>query len=183
MLLLDYVPVFVSNTKEIKVLFQLLQQEINNLKDKIEEVLSDMFVLNSSEYATERYENIVGICPKLSQGLLKRQLNILSIYNEVPPFTFEKLEEMLIVLLGENEFKIKIDVVNFELTILLSKKSLQFQETIDNMLERVVPLNISLNYKIDWNTWRDLKAFNWNKIKSVTWLEVKEKEEFDGEKH
>ena len=89
MQLYEYLPFFVYNTKEFKELFKILQPKMDNLFIETDKRLTDMFVLGCSEHAVKRYEKIVGIMPKLTDSLEKRQLDILAIYNEVPPFTYD----------------------------------------------------------------------------------------------
>ncbi len=179
MQLYDYLPFFVYNTKEFKELFKILQPKIDSLFIETDKILTDMFVLGCSEYATKRYEKIVGIMPKLTDSLEKRQLDILAIYNEVPPFTYERLEEMLEALLGKDGFKMSLDIPSYYLKIVLKRDKLQFIKQVNDMLERIVPVNIILDYSIDWNTWSDLKPFTWGTLLSATWKEVREDERFN----
>lgn len=179
MQLAEYLPFFVSNTKEFKELHKVLQPEIDNLFIEADNRLTDMFVLGSSEYAAKRYEKIVDIVPKLTDNLEKRQLDILAIYNEVPPFTYERVVEMLTSLLGFDGFKIYLDIPRFSLKVTLSKKNMQFKGQVNEMLERIVPVNIIIDYDIDWNTWGDLKTFTWRDLSSATWRQAKEDEKFN----
>lgn len=181
MQLRDYLPFFVCNTKEFKELHKTLQPKIDDLFNEVDKKLLDMFVLGCSEYATKRYEKIVGITPKLTDSLEKRQVNILAVYNEVPPFTYERLEEMLTSLLGEDGFRISLDVPKYLLKVTLRKNKLEFLNQINDMLERIVPVNIIIDYKIDWNTWGDLKAFTWGQLSGTTWKEARESEEFNSQ--
>lgn len=179
MQLADYIPFFVANTKEFKELHKVLQPEVDSLFKEADNRLIDMFVLGSSPYATVRYEKIVGIVPKLTDSLYKRQLDILAIYNEVPPFTYERLEEILISLLGIGGFKIQLDIEKFYLKVILSKENLQYEKQVNDILERIVPVNITLDYEVDWNTWGDLKAFTWEEISNATWKQAREDEKFN----
>ena len=140
MQLYEYLPFFVYNTKEFKELFKILQPKIDSLFIETDKRLTDMFVLGCSEYATKRYEKIVGIMPKLTDSLEKRQLDILAIYNEVPPFTYERLYEMLESLLGKDGFKMSLDIPNYYLKIVLKRDKLQFIKQVNDMLERIVPV-------------------------------------------
>ena len=179
MQLIDYIPEFVHITKEFEKLFNALQPEVNNLFEEAENRLIDMFVLGCGEYATQRYEKIVGIVPKLTDSLEKRQIDILAIYNEVPPFTYERLEEMLTAIVGVNGFKMYLDIPKYYLKIILKRDKLPFVTEINDMLERIVPVNIILDYSIDWNTWADLKPFTWKTMNTATWKEAREDEKFN----
>lgn len=179
MQLYEYLPFFVSNTKEFKELHKVLQPEVDNLFTETDNRLKDMFVLGCSEYATKRYEKIVSITPKFTDSLEKRQLDILAIYNEVPPFTYERLEEMLSSLLGQDGFKIYLDIPKYYLKVTLNRDNQQFAKQVNDMLERIAPVNITLDYSIDWNTWGDLKIFNWKSLSSATWKEAREDEKYN----
>lgn len=130
MQLYEYLPFFVYNTKEFIELFKILQPKIDSLFIETDKRLTDMFVLGCSEYATKRYEKIVGIMPKLTDSLEKRQLDILAIYNEVPPFTYERLEEMLEALLGKDGFKMSLDIPSYYLKIVLGQFTRNYTQTV-----------------------------------------------------
>lgn len=180
MLLNDYLPPFIANTKEFKELFKVLQPKIDELYEKGDNILKDLFVLGSSEEATKHYEKIVGIVPKLSDSLTKRQLDILTIYNEVPPFTEERLQEILAAMIGEDNFKLTVNVVNYKLKLTIRRNKVNFVTEINDMLERIVPVNMVIDYKVDYNIWLDLTKFNWANLKSATWREAREDERFNG---
>lgn len=179
MLLNDYLPTFIANTKEFQELFKVLQPKINELYEKGDNILKDMFVLGSSEEATKRYEKIVGIVPKLSDSLIKRQLDILAIYNEVPPFTEDRLKELLTSLLGEDGFTFSIDIQTYTVKVVLNRKKLEFLNEVNDMLERVVPMNMIIDYKVDKNIWLDLTTFKWAELKDATWEEAREDDRFN----
>lgn len=182
MLLREYLPEFISCTKEFTELFKVEQPQVDELFKQINNRLTDMFVLNSSEYATERYENIVGIIPKLSDSLKKRQLDVLAIYNEVPPFTYERLIEMLNAIIGDDGYKISLDIPKFFLKIKLRRDNLQFINQVNDMLERIVPVNIILDYSVDYNTWEDISYFNWKDLQNSNWMQVLKDEKFNSVK-
>lgn len=182
MLLLDYLPPFIGNTKEVKTIMNIEQVEIDNLFAYVKEILMNMFVLHSNKYGVTRYEKIVGIVPRLSISLEQRKLDILSIYNEIPPYTYEKLQDILASIVGKDGFKLSLDIPNFILNILLKRDKIVYLDTVNEMLERIVPINIIFKISIDYNVWEDVKSFTWGYVKKATWQELAEDEEFNSVK-
>lgn len=179
MLLLDYLPSFVGGTKEVKTIMDIEQIEIDNLFAYVKEILNNMFVLDSNEYGVKRYEKIVDIVPRLSISLEQRKLDILSLYNQIPPYTYEKLQDILVSIVGEDGFKSSLDIPNFKLNILLKRDKIVYLDTINEMLERIVPVNIIFKINVDYNTWGDVKVFTWGYVKKAKWKELAENEEFN----
>lgn len=177
MQLYEYLPFFVYNTKEFKELFKILQPKIDNLFIETDKRLTDMFVLGCSEYAVKRYEKIVGIMPKLTDSLEKRQYDILVLYNQTLPFTLESLQKKLNAICGEDGYTLEMIYDKFILNIKLSlfKKHLFF--TINNLLEWIVPVNLIINFSLDYNVWGDLSKYKWGEINKYRWGEIKESEE------
>ena len=117
------------------------------------------------------------IVPKLIDSLEKRQYDILVLYNQTLPFTLESLQEKLNAICGEDGYTLEMIYDKFILNIKLSllKKHLFF--TINNLLEWIVPVNLIINFSLDYNVWGDLSKYKWGEINKYIWGEIKESEE------
>lgn len=173
-MLLDYLPFFMQNVEEIKKIMEVSQPEVENINQNLKILLQDLFVLNSTENATKHYEKMFNIIPKFSDTLEKRQLDILVLYNQILPFTLETLKEKLNAICGENGYTLNIIYEKFILNVklVLDKKSLIF--TVEDLLERIVPVNIIINISIDYNVWKDLNIYNWKSLNIYRWGDIKE---------
>ncbi|MFR4986451.1 MAG: putative phage tail protein [Lachnospirales bacterium] len=176
-MLLNYLPYFMQSIEEIEKIMYISEPEIENINKNLEMILNDFFVIGSSESATKHYEKMLEIVPKLTDSLEKRQYDILVLYNQTLPFTLESLQEKLNAICGENGYTLEMIYDKFILNIKLSlfKKHLFF--TINNLLEWIVPVNLIINFSLDYNVWGDLSKYKWGEINKYKWGEIKESEE------
>lgn len=176
-MLLNYLPKFMQDIEEIKKIMDISQPEIVNIEENIELILKDFFVIDSSEEGTKHYEKIVQIIPKLTDSLEKRQYDILAIYNQTLPFTFETLIEKLNAICGEDGYSIQLLYDKFILNVKLILEKKELFTTVKNLLEWIVPVNLIINLSIDYNVWKDLYKHKWGDIKKYRWNEIKESKE------
>ena len=176
-MLIDYLPKFMQDIEEIKKIMDISQLEIDNIEKNIDVILKDFFVIGSSKYGTQHYEKILQIIPKLTDSLEKRQYDILAIYNQTLPFTFESLIEKLNAICGEDGYSIQLLYDKFILNVKLILEKKELFATVKNLLEWIVPVNLIINLNIDYNVWKDLYKYKWVDIKKYTWNEIKEIEE------
>ncbi len=176
-MLLNYLPYFMQDVKEIKKIMSISQPEINILNKNTEILLKDFFVVGASETATKHYEAMLGIIPKLTDTLEKRQYDILVLYNQTLPFTLETLQQKLDAICGKDGYTINLLYEKFIINVKLALNKAQLLITVTNLLEWIVPVNLIINVTIDYNTWKDFGKVKWAEANKYSWNEIKESEE------
>lgn len=177
MLLLDYLPPFMQNVKEINKIMTINNPEVEVLYQYVEDILNSMYVMETNYYTITLYENMLDVIPKLTDTLLKRQEDILAIYNYLAPFTYEILLGMLDDLCNIGGYKSELIYKDFLLLIELNIENIYLEETVNQLLEKVVPMNILFELTIDYNVWIDLLDNSWLQASKYTWDNIKESEE------
>lgn len=141
--LLDHLPAFYKEIKEFQDLSQTVTVEYVGVESSFESVENDQFILTSSETGIERREKDFGIIPdKLTETLPFRKKRLLARMQENVPYVEEYLRQHLGNLVGHNQIYLNIDILLFELDVILEATDISFYDEIDKMLERLVPLNI-----------------------------------------
>ncbi|WP_250278896.1 putative phage tail protein [[Clostridium] colinum] len=176
-MLINYLPQFMQDIEEIKSIMFVTEEEVNYLNQDIESILNDFFIIGSSKIATKHYEKMLEITPKLTDSIEKRQYDILAIYNQTLPFTLENLQNSLDSICGEKNYSINMIYDKFILNIILALNKKELFEVVNNLLERIVPMNLIINLSIDYNVWKDLNKFKWKDIKKYKWCDIKESQE------
>ncbi len=176
-MLISYLPKFMQDIEEIKNIMFASQPEVDNIDKNTNEILKDFFVIGSSKEATIHYEKMLDITPKLSESLEKRQYDILSIYNQTLPFTLESLIQKLDAICGKDGYKAYMIYEDFVLNIKLALNKKELFTTVDNLLERIVPVNLIINLNLDYNIWQTLKKVRWIDSSKFKWKDIKESED------
>lgn len=155
MSLLEYLPDFVQEIKEMKVIMSVEDNFLtgfdDNLNLSVKNVFKDQFINTATEYGIKRYEDMLKIVSRESEGLDVRRFRLFVRFNEKLPYTVPKLKEQLAALCGEDGYSVTLDVVNFNLVVKIALKSKGMFDEVGAMLERMVPLNMRLDLDLMYN--------------------------------
>lgn len=176
-MLLDYLPPFMQDIREINKIMTVYDPEMDLLYQYVLDILNSMFVLETNEFTITLYEDMLGVVPKLTDSLQKRQADILAIYNYILPFTYENLILLLNSMCGEDGYTIDLNYKKFLLSIELSIQNAYLFDSVMQTLEKVVPMNILFELTIDYNVWSDLLDNTWSQASNYTWSNIRESEE------
>lgn len=149
--LLGYWPEVVAKIKEYQEIAEAENEELGNLWDQIDIVMSDQYVESATERGVRRWEEKLGISPRATESLEDRKFRILSRFNEQLPYTVRSLHERLKALCGADGYTLEVDKVNYSVKVRI-ELTVRFQfEIVANLLEEIVPLNMLLDVEIRYN--------------------------------
>ena len=155
MSLLEYLPEFIQEIKEMKIIMSVEENFLtgfdDNLNLSVKNVFKDQFINTATENGVKRYEDMLKIVSRESEGLDVRRFRLFVRFNEKLPYTVPKLKEQLASLCGEDGYSIMLDVVNFNLVVKIALKSKGMVDEVRAMLERMVPLNMMLDLDLMYN--------------------------------
>lgn len=178
-MLTKYLPNFMIQIEEIREILNSFEEEIISIEVEINKILKNLFINDADLNGVKRYEKILEIVPKLTESIEIRKGKILSKYNQILPFTLENLILMLNSICGENKYILWIDYENFILNFRLDLEKKELKESIYSFLDRVVPVNMILNYDLNYNKWEDLNIYSWEYLNKYSWLQTKEEKMFN----
>ena len=171
--LINYLPPFVQEYKEIKAIMDAEQISAESSWTDAENVLSDQFVQDATENGVSRYEKILKIVPKGTYTLDERKFNILARMNEQLPYTVKQLRSSLASLCGENGYTLKIDYDSYALTVKLALGNENNVEAVAQLLRKMIPANIMYTVML-FNTHSILNMYTHEQLSAYTHKEVRE---------
>lgn len=155
MSLLEYLPEFMREIKEIKVIMSAEDNFLTGGNDgldlAVKNVFKDQFINTAAKDGIERFENMLKIVSRESEGLDVRRFRLFVRFNEKLPYTLPKLKEQLAALCGEDGYSVYADVFNFNLVVKIALKSKGMFNEVGHMLERMVPLNMCVDLDLMYN--------------------------------
>ena len=155
MSLLDYLPEFIRDIKEIEVIMSVeenfLKNDSDNLNLAVKNIFKDQFINTASEKGVKRYEDMLKIIAKETDELDVRRFRLFVRFNEKLPYTVPKLKEQLALLCGEDGYRLEVDVFNFNIIVRIELKSKRMVDEARAMLERMVPLNMCVDLDLWYN--------------------------------
>ena len=171
--LIEYLPNFIRNIREIKAIMNDAEQpEIILSWEAIDTAFNDQFIFDASENAVLEWEKILGIVPKTSSTLDERKFTILARFNEGNVFTEKTLNDFLKSLCGVG-YKLEI---NYRMCIVKVGIGLEYEkhrDTIKETLKNIVPCNMYIYDYIMYNTHNILLKYPHNILAQFTQSELK----------
>ena len=171
--LIDYLPPFMQEHREIQKIMEVEQPEIDGLWGSCTNALDDMFVLYATENGVKRWEKIMGITPKDTDTIDERKFRILSKMNQELPYTLLKLEEALTTLCGANNFSINLqpDIYHIEVKLALNNAN-NYQDVVD-LLTKMIPANLTQHVQIMYNGYKTLNEYTHAELSAKTHEELR----------
>lgn len=143
--LIDYLPPIMQNFTEIKQITKVEQTEVNSLDFEIGRVLDNAFIEDCDEYGIKKYEKLVGVTPTAQDTLESRISRVLIHWNDFIPYSYRVLIRKLNIFCGVNNYDISGDLKNYELVIQTMLSLPGQSKELEIMLNKMLPLNISLS--------------------------------------
>ncbi|MDR1693274.1 MAG: YmfQ family protein [Oscillospiraceae bacterium] len=143
--ILDYLPVVLREVPEFKALMQAEQPELEDLWAAQDSTLENQFVPTAEDYGVRRWEKMLGIRPKGTDGLEVRRTRVLSMLGLKLPYTLRWLKNWLAELMGAGNFG--VDVVDYliGLTLRYTPDDERPTDDIIGVLTDVKPANMLLH--------------------------------------
>ena len=147
-LLIDYLPQVVREVREFKVLMAAQQPVVETIWAAHDDVLENQFLLSATAYGISRWERILGIFPKDTDGLEMRRARVLSILRIRLPYTVRWLRRWLTDLCGEGNFLLEVYPYTISLDLGLDNipEAEHLVTDLMALLQVAKPANMVLNF-------------------------------------
>ena len=150
--LINYLPHFMQGYRELAVIMETEQVEVDRLWLEAENALADQFILEATENGVKRWESMLGISPKDTDTLDERKFRILTKLNQELPYTLRKLEQALANLCGNNMFSVEVTSAKYEVLVKLALTNEKNYFEVVNILEKMIPANMNYRVRIMYNS-------------------------------
>jgi len=166
--LIDYLPQYVQEYKEIRAIMEAEQPEVDALWSAMDKAFSDQFILDATEYGVKRWESMLGILPKDTDSLNERKFRILTRLNQELPYTMTRLKESLTTLCGADGFSIELQPEHRHIEVTLALGNHNNYQDVVELLEKVLPANLTKYVKLMYNAHEVLTPFTHEQLSAYT---------------
>lgn len=150
--LIDYLPLFVGEYKEMKAVMDAEQPVFESFSDAVDNARADQFIEDATEEGIARREKNYNIIPKANQTLDERKFAVLAKENESLPYTEESLTKMLETLCGKNGFSLNVFNDAYEVLVKLDLSNESKFDAACKILEEILPANMVRDVRM-YNTY------------------------------
>lgn len=155
--LIDYLPEFMQEYKEIREILDKEQKQTEILWKAADSLLSEAFIQDASEHGVSRWESVLDIQPKDQDSLEVRRFRVTGRLNEDLPYTMRTFKRQLTALCGKDGYTTELQSEKYTLKVVVALTSKALLEEVKVLAERVVPLNLILEISLMYNTHEMLK--------------------------
>lgn len=167
-------PKIIENIKEIKIIYELNDKRDEKLNVALKKVENNMTIDTATEELMEKWEAILKINKSDTDTLDERRFRVKSRIFQKLPYTIRGLRNKLDSLCGEDGYILEIDHDTENITCYVQLFQKVKLKEVKSMLDAIIPLNMTIQVKLKYNTWGDMKTTTWKKINKYKWCEVKE---------
>ena len=170
--LIRHLPSFLQDYRELKVIMDAENPEVQTIEDASEIVKNNLFVLYSDESGVQRYERMFGLTPSLDDSLANRQAKILSLYTNTVTYTMRGLMERLNAVCGVGNYIVELIPSEYRINIILNMDIAALINTIDSMVYDMIPANMIKTYIVDYNKQETLARYPHKLLSQFTHKEL-----------
>lgn len=171
---IEYLPGYMAELFEMKELYKGLQPEFDLMYRIKDSSMDECFVLTCLDFGLERYEEMLGITPLVTDTVEDRRLRVLASLNGDTPYTFERIYAKLRLLCGEENVTMEYAKDIYTLRVLVQLAAKNQIATVNKMLRQMLPCNISLNCSLAYNRHSTLKPYKHSELGDYTHLQLRE---------
>jgi hypothetical protein len=146
--LLEYLPNYYINNKEMQITTEAKVPEIKKLWESVAKVRDNQFINTMDSDRIRQWERLLKIRPDFNtQSLEYRREVVLLRLNTAPPFTERWLINLLEDRIAKGKYYIGLDYNNYLLTLNIIHNDPRMVNEIRTFLRRTIPANLTLNVK------------------------------------
>ena len=150
--LIKYLPQFVADYKEMKAITDVEDPEFNLFWEMLRKSINNQFITTCDEQGIDKFEKMLKLYPYEGDTLEMRIARVLVEWNAQLPYTLRSLKQMLDVLCGLNNYRIKLRNNEYVLEIDTFFYDPKMLTQLNKLLMKVLPANLvyeSTNYIIE----------------------------------
>ena len=150
--LIEYLPQFMADRKEMQVITSAEDPEFTLFWAVLKRVINNQFITTCDEQGISKFEKMLKLYPYESDTLEMRIARVLVEWNAQLPYTMRSLKQMLDVLCGVGNYRVKLRNNEYVLEIDTFFYDTKMLNQLNKLLLKVLPANLayeSTNYIVE----------------------------------
>ena len=150
--LIQYLPEFVAEYKEIQAITNVEDPEYNLFWDQLRRAINNQFITTCDDQGISKFEKMLKLYPYESDTLEMRIARVLVEWNAQLPYTMRSFRQMLDVLCGAGNYEINVKHNEYVIEINTYFYDSKMLNQLNKLLLKVLPANLayeSTNYIVE----------------------------------
>ena len=174
-LLIDYLPEYLKNYRELQEIMAAEQPEFQLAWDNTDKIIENSFIYTQDEQTATRWEKMLGLSQKSTDTLEIRNLRRLAAIQDNLPYTYRILDRNLHTLIeNKKDYVLAVDCDKYIVDVVVALSSKELLEEVKSMVDEMVPANMLLTVRLWYTTHYMLKRYTHKEMKVYTHKQLTE---------
>lgn len=165
-------PAVVKDNDTMKDLYDVEAEEVENLNGTTQKIINNLFIKTSDLEGIQRQEKFFSIKPNSQHTLEKRKAIVLNKILYRPPFTRQRLQEILENIWGKGNYVYQLYPNDYRLIIDIDTNNPIIYLQFSNLLRVIIPANIYLILSIQYTYIYLNRNYTYNRMSNLTYEEL-----------
>ncbi len=170
-LLIDYLPNFMQEYKQIKEIMKVQQPQINAAWDNANKVLQEQYINTATDEGLKRLERIYNITIKETDSIETRRAMLLLKLGTVDNPTLRVISNKLNEILQGKEFYLIVNYSSYAVSILIPTATQAILDATVSYLRKIIPANLTITADI-LTQYIALGAYTHESLSGYTYEEI-----------
>ena len=167
-----YRPKIMENNDTMNSMYEVEGEEVEKLHGTLHEIINNLFIMTSDLEGIQRWEKFFNIKPNSLHSLEERKMIVLNKILYRPPFTRQRLQEILESIWGKGNYIYNLSPDEYKLIIDIDTNNPAIYLQFSNLLRRIIPANIYLILSIQYTYIYLKRNFTYNRMNGLTYEEL-----------
>ncbi len=167
-------PEVIDEIRDIYEIYKINDKTGDQIDHELERLEDEIFIKSCSKEKLQRYEDLLGINPKDTDDMETRRFAVITGLNDSTPFTITGITSKVETLCGSGKFSIDFDVSKGLLHFSLSLEAKNRYQSVMEMLDEVLPLNIVITGEILYHIYSQLNSYTYSDLKEYDCEKIRE---------
>lgn len=165
-------PQVVKNNDTMNALYDVETKEVEDLNGTTKGIINNLFIKSSDEKGIRRWEKFFNIKPNSQNTLEERKSIVLNKILYRPPFTRQRLQEILENIWGKGNYVYQLYPNDYRLIIDIDTNDPIIYLQFSNLLREIIPANIYLILSIQYTYIYLNRNYTYNRMSNLTYEEL-----------
>jgi len=172
--MIEYLPDVLKDNRLFLAISQSVSPRFDECQEATDQLLNNQFILTADEDGIMRYEQLLGIRPKLTNTLDDRRFLVLSVFSSRLPYTYETLANELNHLCGTNGYNIVLEPNDYTIIVRVGLDKKQQYDVVEKLVRKRTPANIIVDLSLLYNSHIVLSSYPHGDLELRTYKQIKE---------
>lgn len=166
-------PLFITNIPDIAQIYYANEKQSEDLDKGLAQIEKNIYLETMDVEMVGRWEKILGIVPSITDTVSDRIFRVKARVLESIPYSERVILKRLQTLCPEGYiWKVSEDRLNVTVKLALSTKNKKAQ--IEELLDRILPLNMTYSVDVLYNSYGTLKQKKYSDMRKMSYTELRE---------